>query len=233
MVHSASQELRSIQYQNDRRRSTADPTNQPCASVISELTAISNTSLKPTRPAHLSLMPPTPTSHHICRHGQCWWVSIIPRYTKSIGKTLSNFNWHLGRIKITNHHRTLWNHLLNAITVTNTYELLLNMGPWTAPPTSCPNRMHQQALYVKHSDGLWYQHQRSRIQRRTRASTSTPNTRASTSTCVMTGCTQQQLPTGATIVDVRKEGGRLYVKQNSTTESRETTYAEESLQQMY
>ena len=52
------------------------------------------------------------------------------------------------------------------------------------------------ALYIQHSDGLWYQHQRSTGQCRTRASTLTFET---------AGCTQQQLPIGATIVDVRKK----------------------------
>ena len=70
-------------------------------------------------------------------------------------------------------------------------ELRRKLCPWTtSPSTSRPRRLHQHTLYIQDSDGLWYQRQHSTNQCFTRASPLTFET---------AGCTQQQLPIGATI----------------------------------
>ena len=89
------------------------------------------------------------------------------------------------------------------IAITNSNKLQFKLGPWkTSSSMSLPNHMHQQALFIWHLDGIWYQHQRSTSQRRTRAFTLTFD---------LAGCAQQQLPSGAIIADVRKEGGKKYM----------------------
>ena len=118
---------------------------------------------------------------------------------------------------------TIWRQLLNTITFENSNKVLCKLGPWTILLSmSCPNWMHRQALYIQHSDGLWYWHHQTTSQCRTRASPLTFET---------TGCTQQQLPVGATIVDVRKEGGKIHVAQDPTFALKNKTYEEASTQE--
>ena len=138
--------------------------------------------------------------------------------------SVSIFNWHLGKIPITQKHRVLWNQILNTITFNNSTELHNKLGSrTTSPSTSCPHRLHQHVLYNQYSDGLWYKHLHLTTQH---------FTKASQLTFELAGCTQQQLPTGATIVDVRIEGETLYVAQDPDLALDDSTYNETSTQRI-
>ena len=131
-------------------------------------------------------------------------------------------HWHRGKIPIKEKYRVLWNQIMNIITFNNPTELQFKLDSWTtSPSTSHPHHLHQQALYIQHSDGLWYKHLHSTTQQ---------FTRASQLTFEIAGCIQQQLPIGATIVDVRKEGGKMYVALDPDFALDDTPFEETSIQ---
>ena len=169
---------------------------------------------------------PSPLSpHHSCKYGQCSRYIITTRIIGTFSQ--SRFHIQLAPEKYhyhetsphtvepnTEHHCIQFYQINKCLYVNysdniivyinhlafNSTKLRYKLGPWTtSPSTFCTNHLHQQALYIQHSDGLWYQHLRS---------TSQYHTRASPLPFKTAGCTQQQLPIGATIVDVRKEGGK-------------------------